>query len=88
MIRDKMIIEVNHNMRIENIKSRILDVLDNQKPKGDLVTTDYFSRFIRGCTSGQIYAALEQLVEEGRVSKKPGRFLRRYPGYKMSGKGA
>lgn len=83
-----MIIEVKDKLQIESIKSRILNILDNQKPEGDLVTIDYFSRFIHGCTSGDIYIALEELVEEGKVSKKPGRFLRRYPGYEMSKKEA
>ncbi len=72
------------HMKIETIKAIILDVLGFFKPSGDLVTVEYFSRFVEGCKRCEIYDALESLVEEKTVSKEIGGFLEHYPGYRIS----
>lgn len=71
-------------VEIETIKTIILDVLGFFKPNGDIVTVEYFSRFVEGCKRCEIYDALESLVEEKTVSKETGGFLEHYPGYRIS----
>lgn len=72
------------DMEIGTIKSIILDILGFFKPTGDPVTVEYFSRFIEGCTQGELYDALESLVEEKMIRKEGGGFLRHYPGYRIN----